>query len=366
MAIDQSLVSGSYRANAPMVTGSGIAMGLSEVGESVSSKAKELHEEELDLIDKEIESLNKTSDEYDAYVNLIVEGSELEGKELGALYDSLQAGKQKYLDADDKGKAIIRQELNKMYEDYDAFENLKEVHAGLDGEISTAFTNSVEGKAITNAFSNPSKSMKMRDGRIGMEINGEFKTVAEITKIVEGGRKDAAFTDVFDAVDAAVGVAKEDYPEDGFDTFTVRKTFSKYIDRSKNLKSLMHDVHVGDTSFKEDLLNATSGKTYSQLGITDEMLKKFDTNSDNELSAEERINLVNSLENNPKILKDMLADYFTDLTAQLNGFNIKPPVVISNDTNDVDETFFDEEDVDKTVEQNEKLSADKQRRKRKK
>jgi len=366
MAVDQSLISGSYRANAPVVTGSGLAAGLSEFGESISTKAKELHEKELDVIDKEIEDLNKTNEQYDSYVNQIVEGSELEGEELGSLYDNLQEGKQKYLDADDKGKAMIRQELNKMYEDYDAFENLKEAHAGLTGEMSVAFTNSPDGIKITEAFSNPSKFMKMKDGRIGMEIDREFRTVSELSKIVEGGRKDTAFTGVFDAVDAAVNVAKEDYPEDGFDTFTVRKTYSKYIDRSKNLKSLMNDVHVGDISFKEDLLNATDGKTYSQLGITPEMLKQFDTNSDNELSKEERVNLVNSLEDNPKILKDMLADYFTDLTAQLNGFNIKPAVVVSNNNSEVDEEFYDEENTKVDVDNNEILSADKKRRQRKK
>lgn len=334
MAVDQSLISGSYRANAPVVTGSGLAAGLSEFGKSISTKAEEFHKDEMDLVDKEIQDLNKTNEQYDSYVNQIVEGSELEGEELGSLYDNLQEGKQRYLDADDKGKAMIRQELNKMYEDYDAFENLKEAHAGLTGEMSVAFTNSPDGLKITEAFSNPSKFMKMKDGRIGMEIGGKFKTVSEISKIVEGGRKDTAFTNVFDAVDSAVSISKEDYPKDGFDALTVRKTYSKYIDRSKNLKSLMNDVHVGDTSFKEDLLNATSGKTYSQLGITPEMLKQFDTNSDNELSEEERVNLVNSLEDNPKILKDMLADYFTDLTAQLNGFDLNFPRGISDNTKD--------------------------------
>ena len=334
MAVDQSLISGSYKANAPVVTGSGLAAGLSEFGKSISTKAEEFHKDEMDLVDKEIQDLNKTNEQYDSYVNQIVEGSELEGEELGSLYDSLQEGKQKYLDADDKGKAMIRQELNKMYEDYDAFENLKEVHAGLDGEMSVAFTNSPDGIKITEALSNPSKFMKMKDGRIGMEIDGKFRTVSELSKIVEGGRKDTAFTGVFDAVDSAVSIAKEDYPKDGFDTSTVRKTYSKYIDRSKNLKSLMNDVHVGDISFKEDLLNATDGKTYSQLGITPEMLKQFDANSDNELSKEERVNLVNSLEDNPKILKDMLADYFTDLTAQLNGFDLNFPRGISDNTKD--------------------------------
>lgn len=327
MAVDSSLISGAYKANAPVVTTSGVAEGLSDLGGTIT-------EEVESLVSKEKDKLNKTSDEYDSFVDRIVDGSELEGDELGALHDKLSAGKQKYLDADDKGKAVIRQELNKMYEDYDAFENLKEVHAGLDGEMSVAFTNSPDGKKITEALSNPSKFMKMKDGRIGMEVDGEFRTVSELSKIVESGRKDTAFTGVFDAVDAAVSVAKEDYPKDGFDTLTVRKTYSKYIDRSKNLKSLMNDVHVGDTSFKEDLLNATSGKTYSQLGITPEMLKQFDTNSDNELSEEERVNLVNSLEDNPKILKDMLADYFTDLTAQLNGFDLNFPRGISDNLKD--------------------------------
>ena len=366
MAVDQSLIQGAYAANKPIKTTSGLAEGFKDLGESISSEVEKVQKEKLDIVDKEIEDLNKTSEKYDSYVNQIVEGSELEGEERGSLYDSLQEGKQKYLDADDKGKAMIRQELNKMYEDYDAFENLKEVHAGLDGEMSVAFTNSPDGIKITEALSNPSKFMKMKDGRVGMEIDGEFRTVSELSKIVEGGRKDTAFTGVFDAVDAAVDVAKEDYPEDGFDTFTVRKTYSKYIDRSKNLKSLMNDVHFGDTSFKEDLLNATDGKTYSQLGITPEMLKQFDTNSDNELSKEERVNLVNSLEDNPKILKDMLADYFTDLTAQLNGFNIKPAVVVSDDTSEVDEEFYNEESTKVDVDNNEVLSADRKRRQRKK
>ena len=326
MAVNESLIQGAYAASKPIKTTSGFAEGVKSVGESISSEVEKLKEQKLSLIEQEVESLNKTNEEYDELLDKVVNGSELEGTELGALHDSLESGRQRYLEADDKGKAIIRQELNKMYEDYEAFEDLKEAHVGLNGEMSTKYTNSKEGRAITEAFSNPSKFMKMKDGRIGMEIAGEFKTVAEINKIIEGGKKDTAFIDVFDAVDASVSVRKEDYPERGFDINSTKKTFSKYIDRSKNLNSLMNDTLAAGRSFASDFLEATDGKTYSQLGINDEMLKGADTNSDGKLSQEERLNLLDKLKQEPKILKEMLADYFTNIVAQENGYDAKFPL----------------------------------------
>lgn len=335
MAVDSSLISGAYQANAPVVTTGGVAEGLSDLGGTITEEVESFVSEEKDKLSEEKDKLNKTSSEYDSFVDRIVDGSELEGSELGALHDNLSNGKQKYLDADDKGKAVIRQELNKMYEDYDSFENLKEKFAGLDGDVSIAFTNSDQGKQLIEVLSNPSKFMKMKDGRVGMEFDGEFKTVNELNKMVEGGLKDNSFVDIFDVAEAKSAIQKEDYSEKPFDEFNTHRTFSKYIDRTKNLKSLMYDKHVGDTSFKEDLLDSMNGKTYSQLGITPDMLKEFDTNSDNELSPEEKINLVDSLEDNPKILKDMLADYFTDLVRQSSGYDIKPVSTTSdNSSND--------------------------------
>lgn len=319
MAVDQTLISGARYANAPDMSASYSAAawqkGFQDVGDSLTSYIK-----------NEKDKLNKTSDKYDNYVDNIVSGSELMGEELGFLHDHLTAGKQEYLDADDKGKAVIRQDLNKMYEDYSNFENLKDTMAGLNGDMSIAFTNSKQGEQIIDILSSPSKFMKTKNGRIGVEIDGEFKTVQELNRIVNSGVKDSNFEGVFNVLANKVAEDKIDQVEQeypvNFDYIGTNRAIMSYVRKSKNLSSLVNDKLVAGKSFKESLLDQFDGQglTYKQLGITDDMMGG--ALSDGKIDGKELENIIDNLlnEDNRDVLESAIGDWYTNLTGQEAGY----------------------------------------------
>jgi hypothetical protein len=368
MAIDTTLVQGAYNAN---------RYRGAKVHEAQMDIVNDLNKTLEGLVDKEKNKLTKSNEEYDSFVNDIVNSSELEGQELGALYDAQMTGRDKYLAASNKDKLIIRQEKVKEREDYTAFEELKEKFAGLDGDMSISFVNSEQGKKITEALSNPSKYIKIKDGRIRFEIDGELKTVNELREIVDGGLKDTNFANLYEVIDARLAITKSDYPELDYDGFNVRKQVMKYVNSTKNLNSLMNDELVEGVSFKESLYEALDDKTYENLGITPEMLDGFDTNNDDKLDDTEKVNLVNSLEANPKLLKEILGDFYTDLLRQTNGYDIKTDSLVGDNSNnktteEVDESFYEEEKIEEEkieeyyrgVSRAEALDEDRKRRSR--
>ena len=371
MAIDQSLIRGAYSANKPIVTSSGVAEGLSSLGESVTGLQQS-------MLDREKEKTQKYSDEYDAFTRQILDGSDLQGEELGKLHDNLKNQRDVYINAEPREQAIMRQDLNIMYEDYAKLEDIKDKFAGLDGrsEVSQYFTNSEVGKQVIDVLKNPSKYMETKDGRIGFQVGDEFLTVSKINDLVDSGIKDTDFSQYAEDISVKLaGDLEEAYEYDELKD-GVRLNIQSYIYKAKNLNSLINDELVPGRVFKTDLIEALEDKTYSSLGITNEDLKNAKVNINDGLSEQEIENIINYVSSS-KEGKNLLTDYYTEVIRYNVQGEPKVTVNVSDDTSETDdtgafdETYYDAENSDgksnnKTLAREERLLAYKEKRNKKK
>ena len=341
MAVDTKLIEGAYRANAPVVVKPGLAEGLTSLGETVAKSnieaAEKEKEEEENLLAKEEEKHNKTSEDYDAYMSVMMDGSDLESEELGKFHDYLSSRKQEYIDASPKEQAIMRKELDTMYEDYESFENLKETFAGLDGssEVSEYFTHSQQGSALIKLLSEPSKYMQPVNGRLKFKVGGKNMSISDIKKLVDSGIKDTAFRTNLQDLENGLANYKKQYPETTSQeaAIQVKRKISDYILSSKKIGSIMNDDLIPGVNFKKDLMKVLKNKTYGDLGITKDILDKTGFVDDDKLTDKEILNIVNYI-SSTEGGKDLLIDYYTEaVRGRVYGDDKVYGQVIKNSTN---------------------------------
>ena len=313
MAVDRTLIRGAFQANAPQkllgVEAMSKAVGsITDAGVAYMSKQKA--DKDKEEKDKEAET-NKHSEDYEKLSEKVLQASELQGKEFSALYDQLQQGKEDYLNADEKGKAESRQDLKKMYDDYLAYKETKSTFA--DGKtISTAYTHTEEGKAIVEAMNSEANSLTIKDGRVGLQVGDEFKTVEELNRFIKNNSVDVGFRDVLSAVEEKQVKLRDKADEDSpfvFDDRGVKQAIMDDIHGEAKLNSLIHDELVPGRNFKKDLISYLDETDYQSLGIP--------TDIENDgLTEDEKKLIITKLMENKDLLKENLGDYYSNILKQ--------------------------------------------------
>tara|TARA_R100001198_G_C5233403_1_gene212038 strand:- start:1947 stop:2579 length:633 start_codon:yes stop_codon:yes gene_type:complete len=68
---------------------------------------------------------------------------------------------------------------------------------------------------------------------------------------------------------------------------------------------------IGDTSFKDDLMEKLTTMDYTSLGIDEKTVKSLDPTNDGKISKDDARVITNKVLENQKLLKGMLTEYFT-------------------------------------------------------
>ena len=181
MAVDQTLIQGAYRANAPQKL-----VGV----EGIGKRTKAITDPVKSYIDVKSEERAALNAEWDKYAEDVLNNSDLVGDQYEALYDDVMAGKTDYANANKKERDLIKRNLTAMAGDYDEYKTLREdVAVNLD-DYSPAFKSSPEGQAYLDILKGDGKKLIQQDGRLGIEVNGEFKSISSIKQELDQNKID--------------------------------------------------------------------------------------------------------------------------------------------------------------------------------
>jgi len=304
MAVDTTLISGAYRANAP--TG---VQGVAEISKIAGNIGQTLN---AYMLNEKAKS-DKANEEFLTNIN----NAKLDPTSSSKLIDATKADRELYINAKDPvEKQKILNRINSQAGDLSTIEGTITDIQEEKVKLSNSFTNTEEGLALSKLLSNPD-SIEIKDGIPGITINGEFMDKDGINDYIKKNSMDTSFGEVMKAVDLKQGQTRESKGDDYvFNRGNVRNDIRMDIDQNANVRSLFEDNIYGNRNFKNDLIESLGNKTYSDLGISQDMFNNADVNSDNKLDEGEIDNLITSLKGNEPLLKDMLADYYTDIIGQ--------------------------------------------------
>ena len=184
MAVDTTLIRGAYRANAPM--GAPGAKLATDIADAITAPAKA-------FIDKKVADKKLANAEWDKYAEDVLNNSDLAGNQYESLYNDIMAGKGDYANADKKTKDLMKRNLVAMAGDYDEYKTLREdVAINLD-DYSPAFKSSPEGQAYLDILKGEGKKLIQKDGRLGIKVNGKFKSISSIKQELNKNKIDDMF-----------------------------------------------------------------------------------------------------------------------------------------------------------------------------
>ena len=168
MAVDTTLIQGAYKANAPQeLVG---VKGISEITKAITDPIK-------NYMDVKIAESAMLNAEWEKYAEDVLNNSDLVGDQYESLYNDVMAGKSDYANADKKTQDLMKRNLTAMAGDYDEYKTLREeVAINLD-DYSPAFKESAEGQAYLAILKGDGKKLLQQDGRLGVEVDGEFKSI---------------------------------------------------------------------------------------------------------------------------------------------------------------------------------------------
>ena len=315
MAVDSNLISGAYQANQP--TGVAEANAVKEVTQSITGSLNQYIQVEKDKV-------TKLSSEYEQYAQGVLDNSDLKGEEFSALYDDLMANKSSYISADKKGRAMQIRDLNVLAEDYDSYKSLREDVATNIDAMSPRFSNSVEGKKLITALSGDGKNLKPKDGKLGVEVDGEFMSISELKKYIQENKVDQGSKDALESFNIKVA------NNPNYNTKTTKALVQQQLISKGNLKSLAYDEMIPGRNFNIDLIESLVKKTYGDLGINDSDFDGIEgVDSSNGIDYEEAETIAYSLINDEALLKETLTDYYTTYINKQHG-DANPPKVETN------------------------------------
>jgi len=304
MAVDTTLISGAYKANAP--TG---VPGVAEISKIASDVSQTLS---TYMLNEKAKS-DKANEEFLTNIS----NAKLDPTSSSKLIDATKADRELYINAKDPvEKQKILNRINSQAGDLSIIEGTITDIQDEKVKLSNSFTNTEEGLALSKLLADPD-SIEIKDGVPGITINGEFMDKDGINDYIKKNSMDTSFGEVMKAVDLKQNQTRESKGDDYvFNRDNVRNDIRMDIDQNANVRSLFEDNIYGNRNFKNDLIESLGNKTYSDLGISQDMFNNADANSDNKLDEGEIDNLITSLKGNEPLLKDMLADYYTDIIGQ--------------------------------------------------
>jgi len=306
MAVDTTLIKGAYTANEPHgVIGN---KEIAEIGESITGgiatymagvKAKH----------------TIRNAEYDAYAESVLDNSDLVGEQYEKLYNDLASGKEGFASADKKGRDLQVRDLKAMAGDYEDYKALREDIAINKDDLSPAFTNSEEGQMYLNILKGDGQKLVKKNGRIGIEVEGEWKSISSIKRSLDSNKIDKTSIEVLEAFRIRTQADDEDFDYDKNRTTMMNSMVSK-----GNYKSLINDEIIPGRIFRNDLIESLTNKSYSDLGITEEDLREVEgVNIDDGIDAEEAETIANHLEQDKTEMKEVLTDYYTTYIGNNGG-----------------------------------------------
>jgi hypothetical protein len=311
MAVDQTLIQGAYRANAPQkLVG---VEGISKITDSITGAVK-------DYISAKSEQKAILNAEWDKYAEDVLNNSDLVGDQYEALYDDVMSGKSDFANADKKGRDLIKRNLASMADDYDEYKTLREdVAINLD-DYSPAFKSSPEGQAYLDILKGDGKKLIQQDGRLGIEVNGEFKSISSIKQELDQNKIDDTS---IEALESFRVVAKDSTKP--FDRESTKTDIMNNLVSKGSYNSLKNDEIIPGRIFIDDLAEKLMTQKYSDLGITDDDFEGVDgVNASDGISAEEADNIIAHLEKDKGQMKEIMADYYTNYIEQNSSDVIDP------------------------------------------
>ena len=314
MAVDTTLISGAYKANAP--TG---VQGVAEISKVASDVSQTLN---AYMLNEKAKS-DKANEEFLTNIG----NAKLDPTNSSKLIDATKADRELYINAKDPvEKQKILNRINSQASDLSIIEGTITDIQDEKVKLSNSFTNTEEGLALSRLLANPD-SIEIKDGVPGITINGEFMDKDGINDYIKKNSMDTSFGEVMKAVDLKQGQARESQGDSyTFNRENVRNDIRMDIDQNANVRSLFEDNIYGNRNFKNDLIESLGNKTYSDLGVSQDMFNNADANSDSKLDEAEIDNLITSLKGNEPLLKDMLTDYYTDIIGQNYATKPEPTV----------------------------------------
>ena len=305
MAIDTTLVRGAYQANKPQgVVG---VKEITDIGDSITG--------EINNYMASVKAKHTVRNaEYDAFAESVLDNSDLTGEQYEALYDQLALGKEDFANSDKKTRSLQLRELQAMAGDYADYKALREDIAINKNDLSPAFTNSPEGKMYLDVLKGDGKQLMKKDGRIGIEVNGEWKSISSIKQDLDDNKIDKTSSEVLEAFRINAQTSKDEFDYDK----TKRNIMNSMVSKGR-YKSLINDEIIPGRVFRADLAESLMNKKYSDLGITDEDFEGIEgVNSDGVIDAIEAENIIRHLEADKNEMNEVLTNYYTSYI-QNNG-----------------------------------------------
>ena len=316
MAVDTTLIRGAYRANAPM--GAPGAKLATDIADAITAPAKA-------FIDKKVADKKLANAEWDKYAEDVLNNSDLAGNQYESLYNDIMAGKGDYANADKKTKDLMKRNLVAMAGDYDEYKTLREdVAINLD-DYSPAFKSSPEGQAYLDILKGEGKKLIQKDGRLGIKVNGKFKSISSIKQELNKNKIDDIS---IEALESFRIVAKDSTKP--FDRENTERDIMNNLVSKGSYNSLKNDEIIPGRTFIEDLQEKLELNTYKDLGITDEYFKDSEgnliegVNSDNKITSVEAKNIIAHLVKDEDLMKKIMTEYYTNYIEQ-NSSNVIDP-----------------------------------------
>jgi hypothetical protein len=303
MAVDTTLISGAYRANKP--TGVPGAKFATDIADKITDPAK-AYITKIGVEKKVAEA------EWDKYAEDVLNNSDLVSEQYESLYDDVMAGKSDYARADKKTQDLMKRNLVAMAGDYDEYKTLREDVAINLNDYSPAFKGSPEGKAYLEILKGDGKKLIQQDGRLGIEVNGEFKSISSIKQELDQNKIDDTSIEALESY----RIVAEDSTKP-FNRDQTRTKIKNNLVYKGSYNSLKNDEIIPGRTFRGDLAKSLMKKTYSDLGIKDDDFEGIDgVNSDNVIDAQEAENIIQHLEQDEGQMKEIMADYYTNYIQQ--------------------------------------------------
>jgi hypothetical protein len=328
MAVDTTLIQGAYRANQPQKL-----VGVEAISDVTQSLAGGLQA----YMDNQIAKHTVRNAEYDAFAQSVLDNSDLLGEQYEALYDEIQAGKTDFANADVKTRNLMRRNLGAMAGDYADYKALREdVAINLD-DYSPMFTNSEQGQEYLKILKGDGKRLINKDGRIGIEVNGEWKSISNIKQDLNANKIDRTSIDALEAFRI-----KEQDSTKPFNKSKTRASIMNSLVSKGSYNSLRNDEIAPGKIFINDLRDMLSKKTYGSLGITEKDLAGIKgVTPNNGLDAQEIENIITHLDGNKMLMKEIMADYYTNYIQDNDGKS--QPKSPTQQMIDQEETLLDPE-----------------------
>jgi hypothetical protein len=374
MAVDQTLISGAGAAargrGVPSAKAfNDISKSFADLGTTALDKIKTDKEEAKKEAEVEEARVKKEQEVITGYITDAAEAEGLGLEEQKVLVNNLKALQEDFIrpDATPQEKQLIKQQLVEYASDIDdAFELYKQVGQDvLDPEfgINSYWADSDEGKRWIKGVTDP-KSTTISEGNVkinkkgGMQTNTdmpnsesseqasvnpttnlgymikneqgveEWKSIAQIKAKFEENKTDQEFKNNIEIIaDEQLDLSSKNTSTTSrpFNREAVRLKVLKQVNSTNNITSLATDpIITGAPSFRDDVMAALQSNTYKGLGITDQMIKNGDSDTNGKIDEEEAANIVDALirnKENSDLLKNEITEYYTSKIQSL-GYDV--------------------------------------------